>query len=64
MRMVGTAGFEPAVSRPPGERSTRLSHVPFGAAGRGRTGDLALTMGAPCQLGHGSVMQSGQDDRI
>ena len=27
--VVGVAGFEPAVSRPPAERSTRLSHTPM-----------------------------------
>lgn len=27
-KMVGTAGLEPTTSRPPGERATRLRHVP------------------------------------
>lgn len=27
--MVGTAGLEPATSRPPGERATRLRYAPI-----------------------------------
>jgi hypothetical protein len=29
-RMVGTTGFEPATSRTPSVRATRLRHVPTG----------------------------------
>jgi hypothetical protein len=36
IRMVGTTGFEPATSRTPSVRATRLRHVPTAFEGKSR----------------------------
>src|SRR5579863_1834119 len=47
LRMVGTTGFEPATSRTPSVRATRLRHVPT-ACCRNSSVSLAFEQGQDC----------------